>query len=65
MFYVESNGRYHVYDCVYDVKREDYAPGFTMHVLPVDALEAAPAWLRVDDAAVDRALRAISTRHVH
>jgi hypothetical protein len=43
VFYVEHDGRYFLFDCEYDERRGDYAPGYTVYVVPKEAV-ATPSW---------------------
>lgn len=35
LFFVEQRGSYVMLDCAFDMKRDDYVPGYTVSVVPM------------------------------
>ncbi len=70
-FYVEHDGRYFLFDCAFDETRDDYAPGYTVYVLPKSAIPTSPTtsweelpshgvvtgWVPVDEVEFDQTRR--------
>jgi hypothetical protein len=81
LFYVEHDGRYFVFDCVFDVARDDYAPGYTVYAVAKEAVPTSVSWddllshgvvtgwLPVDEVEFDRtgrrAILASVMQHLH